>query len=396
MKKFLYSIVLLVIFLLITELLLGYAIFQRLHKVYQHSFHSSILKVAEYLPYLVDTKFGVYPMNYTYTKWDEKMPEGMIDFNEEYDLGEGNIFITRPKQLPGVKYIPLLDYTHGHGRYWYPDKHGSDYFGFRNKYDYNVKNRNDKFRIVMTGGSECAGYSHKQPTSYLLEKKLRKYYFTKNIKVINLCMMGNTIAHEIQNFVHLGWPIRPDLVISHTGFNDAFEFPLVPIKFGELGMTYWYILESWIEMIYQENYPSNLMKELKRTDWNHDNIIRNQDTEMFRESILLNFNKYNSIVKASGSDFLLGIQPYNIFPHERPLKGEKYRDIGYALLEILVNVADELDFEVINFTKNNQEYEFINDAMHTTQKSAKLLSNQYFKYIVKKYDKKIRESLTSN
>ena len=117
---------------------------------------------------------------------------------------------------------------------------------------------------------------------------------------------------------------------------------------------------------------------------------------MFRESILLNFNKYNSIVKASGSDFLLGIQPYNIFPHERPLKGEKYRDIGYALVEILVKVADELDFEVINFTKNNQEYEFINDPMHTTQKSAKLLAKQYFKYIVKKYDKKIRKSLTSN
>ena len=65
--------------------------------------------------------------------------------NEEYDLGEGNVFITRPKTLPGVKYIPLIDYTNGHGRYWYPDKHGSDYFGFRNKYDYNVKNKKDKF-----------------------------------------------------------------------------------------------------------------------------------------------------------------------------------------------------------------------------------------------------------
>lgn len=395
MKKVFYSVILFVFIALFAEILLGYAIFQRLNQIYQSNFTSSIYKVVKYIPYLVDTKFGVYPVNYTHWSQRQKEPEVMVDFNEEYDLNLGeNIFLTRPVTLPGFKFIPLLDYTNGHGRFWSPKDHGSDYFGFRNDYDYNVTDPNNKFRIVMTGGSECHGYSHKQPTAYLLEKELRKHYSTENIKVINLCMGGNTLPHEMQNFLHLGWPIKPHLVISHTGFNDAFEFPLVPVKFGEIGMNYWYYLEGWIDLLYETKQRSNFIKELARVGGSHDGLIRNKDTEMFRKVMKINYNKYHSIVKASGSDFLLGIQPYNIFPHERPLEGEKYRKIGYAMLDVLIEEANKLDFDVIDFTKNNTDYEFINDAMHTTQKSAKLLANQYFSFIVKKYDDKIKKNLS--
>ena len=40
--------------------------------------------------------------------------------------------------------------------------------------------------------------------------------------------------------------------------------------------------------------------------------------------------------------------------------------------------------------------EFINDAMHTTQKSAELLAKQYFSFIVKKYDDKIKKNLSKD
>ena len=74
----------------------------------------------------------MYPNNYTHLSQREKESKIINDSDyDEYDLGEDNIFLTRPTTLPGFKFIPLLDYTNGHGRFWSPKDHGSDYFGFR-------------------------------------------------------------------------------------------------------------------------------------------------------------------------------------------------------------------------------------------------------------------------
>ena len=71
MKKFLNYFSLFVLILLIIELMFGYLIFQRLNKVRQDSFYSSVYKVTRYLyksfqtnvPYIetIDNSGGVYP-----------------------------------------------------------------------------------------------------------------------------------------------------------------------------------------------------------------------------------------------------------------------------------------------------------------------------------------------
>ena len=98
-------------------------------------------------------------------------------------------------------------------------------------------------------------------------------------------------------------------------------------------MNYWYYLEGWIDLLYETKNPINMVRELDRTNGDHDTLIRNTDTEMFRNTINLNFNKYYNIVKASGSNLLLGIQPYNLSPKE-PMKGPLYHETGTAMLEI--------------------------------------------------------------
>ena len=157
---------------------------------------------------------------------------------------------------------------------------------------------------------------------------------TTKIRVLNFCMNSYTLPYEIQTFVHLGWTLEPHLVISHTGWNDAFTFPFLPETFGKLGLIYAaFVQEKWMYILYSLETSEFFEKKKK----NYDNLIRNYNQEMFIDSIKKTLKKYNKLVNSSGSDFLIGIQPWNTRPHTNAVPRGKFREILYANLEMLKN-----------------------------------------------------------
>jgi len=378
MKKFLNYLLLFALVVAISELLFGYAIFQKLNKDKQNNYYSSIYKVGRYLyvgykmsfPYIekLDNSGGVYPVN---------LKKKLL--GSDYIVGD-NIYITKNPYKDGYKFHPFIDFTNAHGHHNFDN----DFFGYRNRFDYGKANDKNEFRILMTGGSECAGHSHNLPISFLLEKNLREHY-SSQIRVLNFCMNGYTLPYEIQTFVHLGWTLEPHLVISHTGWNDAFQFPFMPETFGKLGLTYALLQEEWMDILY--SLETSEVFELKKKGY--DSLIRNYNQEMFIDSIKKTLKKYNKLVNSSGSDFLIGIQPWNTRPHTKAVPRGKFREMLYANVEMLKNQADYFKMNVINFAKNNAKYQFKDDSIHTTPASAQLIADEYFLYIKENYNDKI-------
>ena len=413
MKKALNYFVLFSLLIVVFELFIGYSIFQYRNLFSQSQDespsstlhrYSSINKVASHIatiykknfPYLdvLDNSSGVYPVN---------LKNKII--NSKYIEGD-NVFISRNPVTRGYKFHPLLDYTNGHGLHNFDN----DYFGYRNSFDYSANINKNEFRILMSGGSECLGFDHNQPITFLLEKKLRKYYSSTKIRVLNFCMNAYTLPYEIQTFIHLGWNLEPHLVISHTGFNDAYSFQLVPDKFAEKGLTYSFFQEKWMNILYS----------VEVAKFDEKLFARNHSQEKFINSMVKMLTKYNKVVKASGSDFLVGIQPWNVdteyreknlkklqnnfysaednivsnFLENNPNADRVWADNVFKSLEELKKQAGNFQMNVINFAKNNEKFPFL-DIVHTTPKGAEMIADEYFLYIRENYNNQITKTINS-
>jgi hypothetical protein len=156
----------------------------------------------------------------------------------------------------------------------------------------------------------------------------------------------------------------------------------MPKTFGEFGLTYSIFQEEWMDIIYSQDTSKVFATEV----W--DDHIRNNDQKMFISSTRKTLEKYKALVNSSGSDFLVGFQPWNIYPTSQPVLPGKHREMVYKNMEMIKNQADSFDMNVLNFTKNNEEYEF-HDTVHTTQESAKLIADKYFLYIRENYNDNI-------
>ena len=130
--------------------------------------------------------------------------------------------------------------------------------------------------------------------------------------------------------------------------------------------------------------------------------------------------KYNKVVKASGSDFLIGIQPWNVnteykktlleqyqnnfystednnvsnFIENNPNGDTEWIDKVYKSVEELKEQADNFQINVINFAKNNEKFPFI-DIVHTTQEGAEMIADEYFLYIRENYNDQITKTINS-
>ena len=130
--------------------------------------------------------------------------------------------------------------------------------------------------------------------------------------------------------------------------------------------------------------------------------------------------KYNKVVKASGSDFLVGIQPWNVdteyreknlkklqnnfysaednivsnFLENNPNADRVWADNVFKSLEELKKQAGNFQMNVINFAKNNEKFPFL-DIVHTTPKGAEMIADEYFLYIRENYNNQITKTINS-
>ena len=240
------------------------------------------------------------------------------------------------------------------------------------------------FVILMLGGSELMGVTHKNRKIHVhLQELLRKKFNTKSITVINAGNSATKIKDEIYIYNDLKDILYPDMVILHTGANDALYFNI--IKENERQKTFGY------------NQPfkgyakfTNKIEE----DANYDGCILDSDitspqidanNKNNKELLLENFNYYLDNMTAALQNqnviYLLGIQGFNEDVYDDPL------------LHTLKRIQrDNPNF--INFNEFNKTFSW-EDSVHSTEKSAKLIAEIYFKRIMKSFSQDIEEIINS-
>ena len=364
--KILKFIITIFVSLIIVEILIGYFGFHYVNYKYSKKFDSSLFNIPTFI---------------NNERLDAEKKITLKKFRENLKLdtkNDVNVFLEGSPKNIGYKYHPLIEFTNVHGKYQFKN----DYFGFRNKNNMYF-NKSNNFKIILTGGSECAGFGHEKTISEFLKEILRDNYQTQNIDVINLCMNSYVISNEIQAFTHIGWNLNPDIVISHTGWNDSFYSIFVPGNFIKQGIVYYIGQEQWKDLLY-----GNKIK-FKGVE---DKMIKNFDEDLFFTITKNNLKKYNKIVEAAGGKFLVGLQPFNKHHH---IDKQKYQKISLLNMGKLNNNFDQLKLNKINFYNYINEFEFI-DNIHTNTKGAELTAKIYSEFIMLNFEDLIKKKLKKN
>jgi len=100
-------------------------------------------------------------------------------------------------------------------------------WGFRSR-DFELKKPAGTYRIIITGGSAAFGdemFDDAKIFDKLLEDKLNSKGDIK-VQIINTGDIGFNSAMELALFVHYLVPLKPDMIINFTGWND-FHIPNV-------------------------------------------------------------------------------------------------------------------------------------------------------------------------
>lgn len=352
------------------EIFLGYILYQRNEKIKCDNFNLSTIKLFVYFNKSLSTCGLSYFKNLE-DKKKNKLNEG---------INSTNFFIENPPKTAHTKYHPFIDWSNVHGYFF----NKNDFFGFRNHNDI-FENSKGNYKIIFTGGSECAGFSHKKTISKLIENKLVNNFKSKKIKVYNFCMNSYTLANEMNSLLNFGLKLDPDLIISHSGWNDSLFYTSTPKKFSSFGLIYPPFLETWSEILY-----SNMDNSLKKQDQKKEVKIlnRNIDKDLFFFQFDENLKKFSKLSETFGAKFIFGLQPYN----DKYLTKSDYNNYAIINYKELLNNFDRLEVNKINFMDKIQKIVFV-DGIHTNSKSAEVISEIYSDYIINNISDEIEKRI---
>ena len=285
-----------------------------------------------------------------------------------------NPFMSNAPDSVLVRLHPFIDFSNVHAlsRDGTVNSTSNDFFGFRNETDFYFDNRDaDDLFIVLSGGSECAGYSHIDLTiSDAIQRQLQTHT-NKNVRVLNLCMNSYVLAHEIQTYVHLGYEMKPDVVISHSGWNDVIYGLLVSEEFLQTGLIYNKTQELWLEPLYsavKETPPPNIF-----TSFNTDS------SGLITQAYIKQAQKYKQIANSNGSVFMLGLQSYNPIIENGAMR-EIHEEVHRTMAVISTSMPQGLvsvDFS----TESGRGVTFV-DSIHSSQESVNVIAEIYVRYIL--------------
>lgn len=273
-------------------------------------------------------------------------------------------------QVYGYRPHPYVNYSNAFG----PHIKSVDYFGYRNSRDlYFDSNRKYKL-IVLTGGSEAMGYSHNLSIAELLERKLNNHYKNQKtekvqeFKVLNLAINSYAIADEISTYVHLAYNLKPEFVISHSGYNDFLYSGFVPKQFSEeLGLIFNPKMYCWsLRLVNLENCPKNIVWYKANPDANNNKILN---------AYKKNIKKFKTIVETNGGIFIAGLQGHvesSSNPNRKHLI-ERY--------DLILDSADKIfDINFMNFKEIKYD-----DNVHSSYKNgANIIAKTYADLIIAK------------
>lgn len=285
-----------------------------------------------------------------------------------------NPFMSNAPDSVLVRLHPFIDFSNVHAlsEDGAVNSTSNDFFGFRNGKDFYFENRDvDDLFIVLSGGSECAGYSHIDLTiSDAIQQQLQTHT-EKNVKVLNLCMNSYVLAHEIQAYVHLGYTLKPDVVISHSGWNDVIYGLLVSEEFLQTGLIYNKAQELWLEPLYsavKETPPPNIF-----SSFNTDS------SELITEAYIKQAQKYKQIANSNGSVFMLGLQSYNPIIENDGMR-EIHEEVHRTMAVISASMPQDL--VSVDFSTEGGGITFV-DSIHSRQGSVNVIAETYVRYMLR-------------
>ena len=365
--------------ILLSEILIGYLAFLN-EKQINKDYFLSLPNLPNFIN-LIDRNKNI--------KKIEKfsLDEFKIYLNNKIKIDKENYFFDNPFLEDDIKgngylYHPFVEYTGVHSNKY---KFDLDYFGFRNKKNYYF-NKNNNYKIIMTGGSECAGYGHKKTIAELLENNFRKFYNSRKIDVINLCMNSYTVLNEIQSITNLGILLEPDIVISHSGYNDSLYSIFVPKNFFKIGLFYFIGQEQWKNAMYGKKIKTNI--EIVNNE-----TIKNFNPKLFFSATKKNYINFEKIVESVEANLIIGLQAYNSKgPSMYGNIPQQFHKIALLNMDELNKNFKEISLDGINFFDFYDELKFI-DTIHTDNKTAEFIANEYFKYINHKFALDIKNKI---
>ena len=313
------------------------------------------------------------------------------------------------------KYKPfVINQVHG-----YPDKLGTDKYGFIYNFDKNREIQSNKINIFILGGSTIEGRGSSS-NSFTIPSNLQKCLqvnFDKNINVINAGYSGFTVLQQInlyKYFIETNFEKKINYIIFFDGFNDAF-YSITSESFGVEGSNYYkykqfmnessnlsYVLNkrlselSGIYLLFKKIFKINKKNNFHNLD--KSNISKNT----FDLSILI--NEFNEHINDRGIGFMHIIQPY---------LSDEIKDQTNEEKNLIINYTDRMQFDkklyfeylsnffshYVNQNKKNNSYDYRNlflkekrtiyfDTVHYNDLGNKIIAEKICYDFIEKFKQK--------
>lgn len=172
--------------------------------------------------------------------------------------------------------------------------------------------------IVCFGGSSCFSMYclHDEMFSSRLEARLNQWGGAKDcdqrFTVLNFGQHGNVVLNQILTYLLFVQDLRPDVVISHDGFNDlAYGQVADSALVSDHHITYQDNLEDWSVILHggREQMPGDAVIEGVRQIQNMPDAVVN--------AYLAREKQFAALAISSGARFVWGLQPYLLSKRRR-------------------------------------------------------------------------------
>ena len=267
----------------------------------------------------------------------------------------------------------------------------TDKLGFRITGDFLAyKNRpKDHKLICIFGGSAAwgAGCLFEETLSEQLQGMLNTKAKNSNLKlkftVLNFAQPSAVVLNEICNYLLYVFRINPDIIISHSGYNDlAWGITSDPLLLNKYHITYQSALEGWTAILYN----------------NHKQVHSNQTNfpGSIIQSYLERINEFQTIIASLDKAFIWGLQPF-LYSKSELTDFEQYhvrhinnqsivnQSIKQLYSQLVTKINDTEEVDLINFhnlfKKFGNNDHFFYDMVHPSPEGHKIMANIYLEQI---------------
>lgn len=299
---------------------------------------------------------------------------------------------------------------HGGGEHWAYFPYGYlfrecavggplDAFGFRIDEDLEqLRQRplNHKVIAVMGGSAAWSWYAfHEETFAERLEAKLREWLQSRRsgmtVTVLNFGQGGAVLMHEMIVWMTHVERLRPEVVITHDGFNDMHYGMMNDPYLLQHGICAPYEFELWSQKLHER---SDVPPRFNM----HDTLRPTNFPRGIVQAYIERKTQFDRWIHASGARHVAALQPYVFSKHPSAIERETIanpRYIGhYAELrkripqlyeDVSLSLAASTSLDVLNlhqqFSRFGPEVTLFADYVHTTPAGDEELANLYFKVV---------------